>query len=278
MAVQSALGEMTYPGQAASEADYGGCRVEALGKKSGGYSDGAFGYAAAKWVKEGGVIIRADHSKVTGNPEHDLRKYSKEKAKAWGNFGCGGQRDEGKLDNIAKLHPVGAIAQVKVIPEAIASLQNGYPFCIASNAGFGQMRRDSDGVCRWVDSWGHMMFVWGLRWRKGKPQFRICQSWGDSSSGPDPGIAESISDIWKPAQSLFTGPGQTHVTPDLPFPGFPCLADMTADSWNPISATSWWCVEEDMARILSSGDNWSYSGVGGFKKRNIDFSKGFSTW
>lgn len=277
MAVQSVLGEMDYEGQAASEADYGGCRVEALNKQSGGYQDGAFGYAVAKWVKDYGVVLRKDHSGVTGNPEHDLRRYNKDKAKAWGNFGCGGQKDANKLDNLAKIHPVAAIAEVNTIPEAIGALTNGYPFCIASMAGFGQMKRDADGVCRWVDSWAHQMFVWGLRWRKGKPQFRICQSWGDSCSGPDPDIPESLEGIWTPPKNLYGAVG-SKIQAELPWAGFPCVADMTSGTWNPVSACSWWCVEEDMAKILKSGDCWVYSGVQGFKKRKIDFNKAFATW
>jgi len=274
MALQDVIGEGQFIEEAATEAIYGGARVEVTGRQ-GGYEDGAVGAYAAKWVNKWGVILRLDYSKDTGNPDHNLTKYSGDKAKDWGNFGCGGRNDKGALDNIAKKFPCSHIAQVTTIPEAIAALSNGYPVTIASNAGFGDMRRDSTGVCRWTNSWGHLMCLWGLRWVSGHPQFRICQSWGDVCSGPDPGILESISDIWKPEVSAVGSESSGLL---LPHADFPYQTDPTSDPWNPVSATSWWATEADIARILQSGDCWTYSGVQGFVKRNIDFAKGFSTW
>ena len=67
----------------ASEAIYGGARVEARNKDGrglspvGGYSDGATGWGAARWLREWGVVYREE---ILG---HDLRNYSPSKAKAW---------------------------------------------------------------------------------------------------------------------------------------------------------------------------------------------------
>lgn len=157
MAIDAVAGTGSWVEEAATESIYGGCRVEVLGKTRGGRSDGAFGYAAAKWLKEWGVILRTDYSKDTGNREHDLRKYDAKKAKEWGDYGCGGSADKGKLDEVAKLHPVEHIAQVKTVEEAIAALQNYYPITIASMAGFGDMKRDAEGMCYWVNQWAHQM-------------------------------------------------------------------------------------------------------------------------
>lgn len=644
MATQDRLGGGQFVAEAATEPLYGGARVECAGGKPGGSrpagsQDGAVPAWCALFVKEYGVTLRLDYSRETGNPEHDLRVYSGKKAKNWGNSGCGGANDGGKLDTVAKEHPINHIAQVRNVTEAIASLNNGYAFTMGSQAGFGQMRRDDNGICRWVDTWGHQMClkptakilgktvkdikdvkvgdevlssdgkyhkvtqlfqhhfngnmvrikptcsdaiemtpthpvlvyrrinliatsitleqditelpekytatdgrvyrpiwvpacevligdhlvspglasqtswdievpvvqsprafkpilspklnaelayffgfyvgdgnikknhgiqltlslkddvtrlcdairqfgveprvrrfnrfvritadsvtlarsfaewfgkhsytkrfpswlcdsryleevvagycdadgclykgrvqvvttsatlvqqlrlmlvtlghvpnfyshdntggtyansaptwmgVWwpdsdkscvkhighvnlhkvksvlllpyngpvhnfevsdthdyvadgfvshnctfGLRWRLGKPEFRICQSWGDVVSGPDPDILETISDIWKPdarAMTMMQAGQPMFIKPNLPWENFPALADMRAASWNPISATSWWCIEQDMARILSSGDCWTYSDVQGFKKRDLDIVKAAGTW
>lgn len=286
MATQDRLGGGRFVAEAATESLYGGARVECAGgrpggSRPGGSQDGSVPAWCALFVKEYGVTLRLDYSRETGNPEHDLRIYSGKKAKSWGNYGCGGGKDGGKLDNISKEHPVGHIAQVRTIAEGIASLTNGYAFTIGSSAGFGQMRRDENGICRWVDSWGHQMLIWALRWRLGKPEFRCCQSWGDVVSGPDPGILDTIKDIWRPdtrAIAMAYAGRPMFVKPNLPWENFPALADMRAEAWNPISATSWWITEQDMARIMSSGDCWTYSDIQGFKKRDLDIVKAAGTW
>src|SRR4051812_4357194 len=79
--------------RAATEAIYGGSRVEASGHKTGGWSDGSYGAVAAKWVRDWGVLLRDDYSKRTSIAEHDLREYSSKRAKNWGNWGCGGEDD-----------------------------------------------------------------------------------------------------------------------------------------------------------------------------------------
>lgn len=276
MAIDALAGIGDWIEEAATEAIYGGCRVEALGKTRGGRNDGAFGYAAAKWLKGWGVVLRRNYAEQTGNRDHDLTKYDARKAKEWGDYGCGGSRDQGKLDEVARLHPVKEIAQVKQVEEAIGCLYNGYPFTIASMAGFGDMRRDAEGLCRWVNQWAHQMMVAALRWRKGKPQFRVFQSWGDCVSGEDPGISDLLPKI-------ATGPGlylPSAATSRadfirrliLPDPAFPYAVESAAD-WNPISATSWWIDEPTLAKILRTGDCWSFAGVDGFKPRKLDVRK-----
>lgn len=188
LAMQHLKGVSQWTAEAATESIYGGCRVEALGKQSGGWSDGAFGAAAAKWLRDWGVLLRLDYGADTGNREHDLTRYSKDRAKQWGNFGNGGRNDGGKLDEMAQAFPVEHVVQVKTGREIIMAVSNGYPVTIASMAGFGNMKRDANGVVRISGKWPHQMFVAGTRVIRGKWHGRIVQSWGDSCSGPDPGI------------------------------------------------------------------------------------------
>lgn len=276
-------GLMSFPGEAATEPIYGGCRVEALGKRFGGWSDGAFGYAAADWLSEaGGVILRDDYSKQTGIAAHNLLRYDGKKAKDWGNFGCGGQDDQGKLDAIAKKSPAAKCVRVKTIQEALSAIENGLLITIASMAGFGNMRRDANGVCRIVNQWAHQMMIGARRFFNGKPQFRCFQSWGDSCSGPDPGIEELVriatgnDQLIVPVQSGVVDPFEWRrrlILPSLDFP----YSVRPEDGWNPISACSWWIVEEDMARILKNGDCWAIGSVQGFEKKEIDWDN-LSRW
>lgn len=195
MSLQHVQGTSRFEGEAATESCYGGSRVEARGKQSGGWSDGAFGFAAAKFYREWGVTLRKDYSKETGNPDHDLRQYSKTKAKNWGNYGCGGKLDKGKLDRISKQMPVKQVVAVKDVAEAEALILNGYPITIASRVGFKGMKRNSVGVVRRSGSWAHQMVVLGVRYLHGSVYFRVFNSWGKCASGSDPGIShQSISD------------------------------------------------------------------------------------
>jgi len=235
LAIQAKLGVSSFTDEAATESIYGGCRVEALGKSTGGWQDGAFGAAAADFLHRWGVLLRQDYSQITGNPEHDLRKYIADKAKQWGNWGCGGRDDRGKLDDVARKFPVRGVAQVKTVDEMVAALQNGYPITIASMAGFGRMVRDSSGVCRRRGRWAHQMAIGGLRWERGLPQGRIFQSWGHSCSGPDPDITDeavSACSWWSTEEDLawIFRSGDCWVLSDLD--GFPPRKlDFSSKSW-----------------------------------------------
>jgi hypothetical protein len=252
MGIESTLGLYDWIEEASTEAVYGGCRVEARDGRLGGYSDGAVGAWAAKFHHEWGVVLRLDHSKITGIDEHDLRKYDGKKEKEWGNYGCGGKddagREDGKLDKIARLTPIKDVTSVQHVDEAEVAIRRLAPISIASGVGFGNMKRNADGVVAASGSWQHQMMGGGIRYLKGymtvgmphirtaspRRDFRIFQSWGKSCSGPDPGI--------------------TH----------------EAISW-----CSWWAVEKDFQRILNARDSYAFSGVQGFKRRSIkDFTTG----
>lgn len=160
----------------ATESIYGGSRVEARGKKQAGYSDGSYGGAAAKWLRDWGLIYRQQY------PGHDLTKYSPERAKDWGNWGNGGQNDQGKLDLVAKAHPAKHVALVRNFREAAAAIESGFPVAVCSGYGFRSVR-DQQGFCAPSGSWAHCMALISVRYDR--PGLLCLNSWGPAwVSGP----------------------------------------------------------------------------------------------
>jgi len=196
VAVAAARGACGFPGAYfATEVIYGGARVEAPQKRYDGGGDGAVPEYGIQWLERWGAVLREDYSKETGNPLHDYRVYDAKKAKEHGAYGAGGQNDMGKIDAIAKRHPVEASAAIVTLDEFVASITNGYPVAIGCNAGYGDMKRDENGIVRWTSSWAHEQCYIGLRYFKGRIQGRKLQSWGNCVSGPDPGVNDkAISD------------------------------------------------------------------------------------
>lgn len=45
-----------------------------------------------------------------------------------------------------------------------------------------------------------------------------------------------------------------------------------------ISAISWWCVPEDMEKILAAGDTWAFSGLAGFERPKVDLRAAAQSW
>lgn len=166
-----------YPGEVATEPIYGGSRVEAQGKTRGGYQDGSFGSAAAKWVTKFGVLHRINYSLTTAIKEHDLRNYSADKAKDWGNFGCGGDEGADFLDKIAVERPVKEAPMVTSWEQLVACIKNGYPVAVCSNQGLSE--RDNEGFANAQGTWYHCMEIGGLRYGK-RPGGLITNSWGNS--------------------------------------------------------------------------------------------------
>lgn len=156
---------------AATEAIYGGSRVEARGVRSGGWGDGSYGGAAAKWVSGWGILFREPYDELG----LDLTHYDRNRAKQWGNYGCGGNGDNGRADAIAKLHPIRQVALVRNFTEAAAAIAAGYPVPVCSGQGFSS-QRDGEGFSRPSGSWSHAMCFMGVRHdRKGL----LClNSWG----------------------------------------------------------------------------------------------------
>lgn len=176
LAVMYQLGDTGEWREAATEAIYGGSRVEARGLKSAGYSDGSYGGAAAKWVSEWGVVFRQKYDAPWG--ELDLRVYSSSRAKEWGNYGCGGAEDSrgnSWFDQQAKSHPIKQVALVRTFQEAAAAIQSGYPVAVCSGQGFAS-KRDKDGFSPASGSWAHCMCFVAVRFDR--PGLLCLNSWG----------------------------------------------------------------------------------------------------
>lgn len=162
----------------ATEAIYGGARVEASGSPGdgarpyGGWSDGSWGSAAAKWVHErGGVLFRDKYEKF------DLSVYSADRAKQWGAYGCGGKGDGEWADKVAKEHPAKRVALVRTFDEAAAAIRSGYPVPVCSMQGFSS-KRDANGFARPSGSWAHCMCFIAVRYDH--PGLLCLNSWGET--------------------------------------------------------------------------------------------------
>lgn len=149
----------------ATESIYGGSRVEARNKPegAGGWSDGSYGGAAARWLRDWGVIYRQPYDNGI-----DLTNYSAERAKQWGNWGNGGQGDNGRLDAIAKKTPARYVVAVKTWDECVAALTAGFPVTIASSQGFAN-RTDESGILSPSGTWYHQMALVAIRFKENAP-------------------------------------------------------------------------------------------------------------
>jgi hypothetical protein len=163
-----------------SEALYGGSRVEARGRSGdgsspvGGYSDGSYGAAAARFVRDWGVVYREKFDR------YDLTNYSANRAKDWGAYGCGGQGDGGKLDAIAKKHPAAHVALVTTWAEAAAAIEAGFPVPVASMQGFASTT-NAQGYAAASGQWAHQMCFVAVRYQaNGSPSDALLclNSWG----------------------------------------------------------------------------------------------------
>lgn len=178
-------GELSEPPlMPATESIYGGSRVEARGRDGsgrspvGGYSDGSYGGAAARWCRDWGVIYR--EVQATGA---DLSTYSGDRAKLYGAYGNGGQNDGGKLDEAAKAHPCKHVALVRNFSEAAAAIESGYPVAVCSMQGFSSTR-DSQGFCAPSARWAHCMCFVSVRYGE-RPGLLCLNSWGPNAQrGP----------------------------------------------------------------------------------------------
>lgn len=175
----------------ASESIYGGARVESRGKSGdgtspvGGWSDGATGWGAAKWLRDWGVVYRQQYETV------DLTTYSADRAKAYGAYGNGGQGDAGRLDKVAKRHPCRHVVAVRTWEELVAAIGSGFPVTIASSVGFNSGPRDADGFCAASGTWMHQMSIISTRFAKNAPPGTsrprdgalVLNSWGNYVAG-----------------------------------------------------------------------------------------------
>lgn len=226
---------LLWRGEYATEPIYGGSRVEARGRSSGGWSDGSYGAAAAKWITKYGCLRRLNYSVATGNEEHDLSRYSADKAKNWGNYGCGGRYDSGKLDEIAREFPCRSAYLVTRYEDAVSAIENGWPVAVCSGQGLG--KRDSNGFAPARGSWSHCMLFSGVRYDT--PGLLCTNSWGNS---------------W--GTSAPFGPGLD-------------------DYWAEVRKCSAWVDAGTCDRMLRQQDSFVVTGIDGLEPREIDWSVGW---
>jgi len=190
-AVAWSIGQRSEPPLLANQAAiYGGSRVEARGKGEGqgGYRDGSTGYHAAKWLREWGVIYKQQY------PSVDCTNSGEQLEKAWGNWGCGGEGDDGRLDNEARKVPCLHVAKVSNTDELIAALMSGHPCTLASSQGFTRTL-DADSFASPSGVWMHQMACIGYRTpASGREGFAIVNSWGSYISYTAPRWPSDLPD------------------------------------------------------------------------------------
>lgn len=226
----------SWEGRFAVEPCYAGSRVEARNIPRASWRDGSFGAVASKWLIEWGALHMRDYSQVTGNPDHDLRKYSGQRSKNWGYYGCGGKNDKGQLDDVAKSQPIREAKLVTTYEQAFACIENGYPVAVCSGQGLGQ--RDKHGFAPAKGKWSHCMCFTGVR-RGSRPGLLITNSWGNSWGTKNP-----------------FGEGLENYSPE-------------------IKKCSAWVRPEIANKMLGQRDSYALVGIEGLKKRSIDFNKGW---
>jgi hypothetical protein len=134
-----------------------------------GRQDGSYGALAVKAMTTVGMVSR----KMLGSDG----TYSGHRAKSWGLSG-----PPSSVESEASPFKLGGAANVSTWDELVAALQNGYPVTICTGQGF-TLTRDSQGFCQARGSWGHCMFIAGVRFDR--PGACIIQSWGPTTpSGP----------------------------------------------------------------------------------------------
>ena len=162
----------------ATEPLYGGARVEQRGITFAGYSDGASGSGAARWIRglkngTGGILYRRDYGRGI-----DLTTYSAARAKEYGAHGCGGKGNEW-LDKTANKHTAVEVALITTYEEACASIEAGMPVVICCNIGWSSVR-DEDGFSPRQSRWLHCQAAIGVRYKETSGRDGICimNSWG----------------------------------------------------------------------------------------------------
>lgn len=187
-AVSWELGEIAEPlPQPVTSVIYGGSRVEARGKNpegfdgsspKGGFADGSYGAAAARWLRDWGVVYPADYPGIFDYTE---RGFSGEREKEEGAYGAGGRGDNYKVDKLAKQHPARHVVKVETWDELSAALEAGFPVTVASWQGFAATA-DEWGIADASGAWAHQMVIWGIAHKKNgvAPEDVACigNSWG----------------------------------------------------------------------------------------------------
>ena len=168
---------------------YGGSRVEARqdnpegfdgSSPRGGFGDGSFGAAAAKWLREFGVVYAQDYPDLF---DYTTVGFTGAREKEEGAYGAGGKSDNYRVDALAKKHPCKHVVKVETWDELAAALEAGFPCTVASSQGFSSST-DEHGIASAGGVWMHQMVIWGIAHAKNgrTPEDVACigNSWGES--------------------------------------------------------------------------------------------------
>ena len=158
-----------------TEAIYGGARCQAMGRTFAGWSDGATGFGAAKWLRQWGVIYRTDYGNGLS-----LLSYDSNTEKNWGAYGAGGQNHKALIEAEAKKHACKHVVAVRSWAELCAALEAGFPVTLASSQGFSSSLGPR-GIAEANGTWMHQMVALAVAYRaNGSPDdlVLILNSWG----------------------------------------------------------------------------------------------------
>jgi len=229
------------PLRPATPSIYGGSRVEARGRPGdgaapvGGWSDGSTGFHAARWLRDWGVVYAQPYPDLALDLTYGVRQSQLERD--FGAYGNGGRDDRGRLDDVARQHPIKRVSRVEDWEQLAQAISAGLPVTIASNVGFQASARDADGFIGRAGVWPHQMAIAGLRWAKNAPPgtrqprdgVLVLNSWG--ADWPPQGGGKFPSD-----------------QPD----------------------GSFWITLADAAAVLAAGDSWAFSTSANWEPLPVD--------
>jgi hypothetical protein len=182
---------------------YGGSRVEARqdnpegfdgSSPRGGFSDGSFGAAAARWLRDWGVVYATDYPGIF---DYTVEGFSGRREKEEGAYGAGGKGDAFKVDKLAKRHPCKHVVKVEDWSELCAAVEAGFPVTVASGQGFASST-DEWGIAEARGSWAHQMSILAVAHKK---------------NGTAPEDVALILNSWGPRWIRYAG---KKIAPDMP--------------------------------------------------------------
>ena len=167
MAVNSIVSGTRWEGRAAVAPIYAGSRVEIAGKP--GRWDGSYGYAAAKWLRDFGVVLLAE----LDLPD-DAMWEDEKLAVAWAAKRSGVPKD---YEGEAQEKPITSYVNIKNTRQAAWLLDAGHPNVQCSSL-IPSGTTDSRGMSRPRRSGGHCTGVFALRYHRGEREWAYDNSWG----------------------------------------------------------------------------------------------------
>lgn len=229
---------------------YGGSRVEARGNNPegfdgssprGGFGDGSYGAAAAKWLREWGVVYAQDYPGIF---DYTTEGFTGSREKEEGAYGAGGKGDNYKVDKLAKQHPCRHVVKVETWEELCAALESGYPVTVASGQGFAS-RTDEFSIAEARGSWAHQMMICGVM---------------HSQNGDAPEDVACILNSWGPNWISY----ERKFPPDLPSGAFWAkravvermirgdswaIGNVEGFKWRDIEHNKWLGVPRDVSKL-----------------------------